>query len=700
MAAVLSDADFARRYGTPPPSPAILSDDEFSATYGGDVAAAARQRLASRGLTPEGIKADPLSPMPPQFSSVYSGIGEMIGVDDGTGIRTDLKTTDGGLLERLGQNLNPVEIAKNLGKGLLHDFTTVEFGYTPSDPHVNPMPNLVGIAKESYRRGEEGESAAGMYADPVAAAILAGAGAGVSRVMKGAPKTVKSAETAYTDALALEGAPLTETLAQKMMDRKVIVGDPAKLATRAQKAADAANATKDALVRDNPLPERWRSTPARRETAQKVRSAAEEAQFQTDLQAIAERLPASQGVGNVLTGIGGAAVKTALGMRGGVMNAVSALTDLPKFRAFETAKAIAKREFGKAMSAGDETLAAEIGAGIAAGAYADDDFGHRSAIQSLSKEAEAAGSPELRRQVVASKRGYYTDSDGRTIQIPANVMSAMVDAKNVNETESPVALWLGAMKKQGNIRGGGSLSFGENVPAVVSRAQSGAAPAEGRPHWERAGAFNSKPLPRDKGAEFPSGQMDENYSMLREALPSQLLPPEFTNARRVLWGAPTGGTLDPENKTFRTYGANAINIDPRDPQRLGILIDKDANQAKSIWAHEVGHAIYDRDFTPEKKAAWAALHQQGLAELRDIVASAGIPRDAPNLTAAITRAASGRVPAAVIAYASDPGHSFAELEGQFMANPSELRQKYPRYYQLIEKLLGVNYVGGKMNPAK
>jgi len=319
------------------------------------------------------------------------------------------------------------------------------------------VPDFEGIARESYRRGEQGESVSDMYGNVAGQALLAAAPAVVGRVGRAAgPKIVANAERSYA---GITEPPLKESMARQMMDRG-ISGGADKIASDAAKAKQAATTTKEALIRDNPMPERYRSTPARQDVMRQVRTAAEEEQFQADVQVIAESIQKPARSGNILTGKVGKALELVPGVTTVVKAAEygKALYELPKSTAFKTSTALAQDRFGQAMMAGDHALAAEIGAGIATGAFAVDDFGHRNAIQSLAQEADAV-SPELRRQVVGTKRGYYTDPDGHEVEIPRNVMSALMDAPRVDETVSPVAMWLDSMSKQGKLKKGGKTRF-------------------------------------------------------------------------------------------------------------------------------------------------------------------------------------------------------------------------------------------------
>lgn len=718
--AFLSDAEFAERYGNvAPPSSTFVSDDEMLRRYG-SVAEQARARLASRGLTPEAIKANPDVAVVPTKSM----LGYMAEPENTTGQPGLLDYLAAAGESTLGMIPTQAPTAANLPGMAINMAGDFAQRYVQADADFADDPVRRGIQKTaaaipfvggtihdllqpSFVAGDR-EPTPDERLNAMGAAVEAGAlaaPAGLKGSLAKGGRVAANAEAAYAKAV---DAPLTESIGQ-MMDRRMVVGDPRKLATRAARAADEANAVKADLIRNNPPPERWRSTPERREVARQVRSAEAEAKFQGDVQAIADGITKSkQPSGNILTGI----VKT--GATNAVMSAVgvpsmigkgasmvrSLLSDLPATRAFKTASAIAKREFGKAMSAGNEALAAEIGAAIATGAAATDDFGHRSAIQSLAKEAEAAGSPELRRQVVASKRGFYTDPDGRSIEIPRGVMSAMLEAKEVNEASSPVALWLGAMKKQGKVKGGGSLSFGDTPRLQASGSEQ--AGSVGLPNSAiRSGAGRN----RNAAAEWPanSSALDENHGLFINTNPASLLPERFKSARAITWGSPLSGQVSDNvpgapSDVLGIFGDSFS--DPRKPYGSPdydntVLIDKRAAYSPSIAAHEAWHGLYEKDLTPSERSQWEQFYASEINALRQRMQAAGVgPNSPPQQLSAVL----ATVPKAVRHYLREPTRlqeTFAELGAQFMLNPTAFRSAYPTWYGYFKGLTGKEYASPK-----
>jgi len=474
----MSTADFAAVIRAKFPQYADVADDvalaraivtrfpQYADVAGLSVADAASARLAARGLTPEGIKADPgaMEPQPQilPFSAenARAGVREMVGVDDGTGFDTKLKG-EGGMMSGLGHALNPVNIAKGLaqaGWNLVDPMGDMRPDVVPPGSALDLLPDFAGTARESYRRGESGESVSDMYGNTVGAAVLAATPAALARAAPAAgSRLAASAESRYA---GITEPPLTESMARQMMDRGIVVRDPKALATRAVAAEEAALAERQAIIDRNPLPERWRSTPARREAAQQVRSAEAEAKFQSDLQTVAETIKTPAKGGNILTGTAGKVLSMIPGVdtAARVIGTVKTLHEFPRSPAFKTATSLAKRKFGQAMQAGDHALAADIGAAISTGALADDEFGHRAAIKTLAVETDALPTPELRRQVVAAKKLSYVDPAGRETPIPHNVAMGLTGA-TVNEGQSPLSAWLNSMGKQGLIKPGGSIAI-------------------------------------------------------------------------------------------------------------------------------------------------------------------------------------------------------------------------------------------------
>jgi hypothetical protein len=193
-----------------------------------------------------------------------------------------------------------------------------------------------------------------------------------------------------------------------------------------------------------------------------------EKSFQINVQKLGEAAPQSKTVGKVLGESGaimgaGALVHTIPGVGplvGGLTMggaAIKALREIPKTPAWRTASAIHRRNFAKALQAGDYTTAGQIAGGLASGALIADEYGYPDAVGSLKQEIAAAGSPEMGRQVVARKSAVYRGASGDEIPIPRGIMAAFTNQHD--RPDNALAFWLTAMGKQGKIRPGGQLVF-------------------------------------------------------------------------------------------------------------------------------------------------------------------------------------------------------------------------------------------------
>lgn len=431
------------------------------------VAEQAGARLAARGLSGDAIKANPALAVSSPDDFRHTQTVAQPGVMDYLGAA-------GGALARMIPTSDPTsamsiaQSAAQSGAAFAQDYVQAAMDF-PNAPvrrttqRIAAAVPLVGgiahdilqpsfVAPEREPRPDERLSAMG-------AAVQAGTLA-LPAALKGSaaagPRIAAAAERSYA---GITEPPLTESMARQMMDRRMVVRDGNTMRTNAVAAEQAALDTRGALARDNPLPNRWRSTPARREAAQQIMSAEAEAKFQADLQVVADTIKAPAHGGNILTGTAGRVLSMIPGVdtAARVAGTIRDLQAFPKTAAYKSATALAKRDFGHAMSAADHALAADIGAAIASGALAVDEFGHRAAVRALSAETEALPTPELRRQAIAGKTYAYADPDGRVTEIPRNVLSGFVNAVRLTEGESPLGAWLAAMGKRRLIKPGGSI---------------------------------------------------------------------------------------------------------------------------------------------------------------------------------------------------------------------------------------------------
>lgn len=202
--------------------------------------------------------------------------------------------------------------------------------------------------------------------------------------------------------------------------------------------------------------------------------------------------------------------------------------------------------------------------------------------------------------------------------------------------------------------------------------------------------------------EFPqTADSDENDSMFiqrtdpqtRQPLqfpvpvnPSTLLPAHFKNARNVRYGSPLSGQIDSEG-TRGMYGGNFESGVPWDTQFKNsdpapspstpdtVLISKSDATEPGTYAHEINHAVYEKDLTPVQRRQF----DQTAGGAMDQMVSGKIASSLPmsirdhawddNRTVAVHEA-------------------FAELGAQYMLNPSAFKSKYPDWYGMFKQFYG------------
>lgn len=420
----------ARATPTPPTITDVWVDDEWTDDEDGEwtddatpvsVADTARSRLSRRGLTPEQTKANPpAGPLPPRYSELYSGFGEMLGIDDDSGFDYKPRTADGGYFSNLGRGFNPREIAAGMGeRGINLMMHTIDpLGSDPAIPADERTsrgvdmtdlgaPDLPAIYQEATRRGEQGESLAGMYGSATAQSLLMGGGALTSKLIRGAPARAAAAEAQYAEAT---GA--TPPVAREMLNRRMVIGaDPTPQAAAQRAAAATINAERSAIPTAKPVRGargRFQQSTDPADIANSARRAdlKSQAQMESDIAAILEATPETRtALGAVGKGAGRFA-KSRLTMASGLLAAGTgwspaslvslgpvAVThllwsiskELVKTNQWQTAAPIYKTRFANALMTGDANLAASTGALIASG-QATTGSGPDSASTAIRKE--------------------------------------------------------------------------------------------------------------------------------------------------------------------------------------------------------------------------------------------------------------------------------------------------------------------------
>lgn len=230
----LSADEFAAKYGQQPASQTTLSADEFGKRYG-SVADNAKASLANRGLTPEMVKAGQGVTQPEDIKFA------------------DAKTVNGGFLGGAASALNPLSALDSM-LGAAQKMTVMG-GAPPNAAEAARavggavgVPDLAGIAQESYRRGGANESRSDMYGGAAAAAAMAAAGRAFPSVADQAGKYAAVVDPSGTH-------PLAPTIAQEMFDQNIIMRNPKlDIAKYAESRATAGDAKLTSAVANMPRP--------------------------------------------------------------------------------------------------------------------------------------------------------------------------------------------------------------------------------------------------------------------------------------------------------------------------------------------------------------------------------------------------------------------------------------------------------------
>lgn len=237
---------------------------------------------------------------------------------------------------------------------------------------------------------------------------------------------------------------------------------------------------------------------------------------------------------------------------------------------------------------------------------------------------------------------------------------------------------------------------------TTSSVASSTVPSQGKPPLYRRSNLT---------AEFPpAGQLDENDDMFMRREdengqdlqfpvpipPSRLLPAQFKSAHNVRWGSPLSGSFPERPSALGKFGQDFdhpnIEHGPGDFANTA-QISKSGTEEPATYAHELNHAIYERDLPPAQKQqfkqavadVWEKGHE---AFVKDY--ESGKP-DAENTYDVW---ASAHVPAAVRVHVSGKNdelgthEAFAELGAQYMLNPSAFKAKYPDWYGMMKQFYG------------
>lgn len=172
--------------------------------------------------------------------------------------------------------------------------------------------------------------------------------------------------------------------------------------------------------------------------------------------------------------------------------------------------------------------------------------------------------------------------------------------------------------------------------------------------------------------EFDRGALPhaENEDLATSGKLQDLLPDKFTAAKSAKIATPikykgtdaTDGISEHDwvglyGRNYKaSSGANSILLSRY--QRGG--------DYGHTMAHELGHAAWENDLTPDEQSRWTNIHWNHLnSDTSDKL-----------------------MPSSVLQYKDDPGHSFAESFGQYVMNPGIFKQTYPKDYDYFKGLFG------------
>jgi hypothetical protein len=178
--------------------------------------------------------------------------------------------------------------------------------------------------------------------------------------------------------------------------------------------------------------------------------------------------------------------------------------------------------------------------------------------------------------------------------------------------------------------------------------------------------------------------------------PNRLLPAHFKNASSIQWGSPLSGSFPERPSALGKFGQDFEHPDaehgPGDFANTA-QIAKSGTEEPATYAHELNHAVYERDLTStqkqEFKQAVAAVWEKGHEAFRKDYDSG--KSDAQD---AFDSWSGAHVPKAVRVYVSGKNdelgthEAFAELGAQYMLNPSAFKAKYPDWYGMIKRFYG------------
>jgi hypothetical protein len=230
--------------------------------------------------------------------------------------------------------------------------------------------------------------------------------------------------------------------------------------------------------------------------------------------------------------------------------------------------------------------------------------------------------------------------------------------------------------------------------------------------------YPSKKVPRNGGAFRKPQQQPPRRRNLMTMMPSQVLPDAFPNTKRteILSYVPkipggldstrlheintegfnykpkTGSTLMGKYvgnlRTKYSDAAEGLKFfsDARhDRKNPFITLNPEGGRNEGTYIHELGHAIWSNDTTPENRLEWYKVH----ADLKDVPMSDKYLT--PRFHNTLGRYLSG--PNSGDNKLSDPRalQTFAESMSLYATDPEYLKDVAPKMYEYFQKLSGFEY---------
>lgn len=176
--------------------------------------------------------------------------------------------------------------------------------------------------------------------------------------------------------------------------------------------------------------------------------------------------------------------------------------------------------------------------------------------------------------------------------------------------------------------------------------------------------------------------------------PSRLLPQRFKNARQITWGAPLSGVFPERPSALGRYGQDfnhpEADLGPGEYANTA-QVSKLGTEEPATYAHELNHAVWEKDLTPAERRKFTATASATWEKLRaaflsDYEKGAGV--------STAQDAAEAHVPKAVSVYVHGPNdalgmhEAFAEMGAQYMLNPTAFKTTYPSWYRMMRQFYG------------